>query len=408
MRGIYMTSKSRLNTAMRLGIPDRVPVMCQLSIGHYFLQAGIDPLEIWFTSEGFAAALHTLQQRYRFDGILVNLPGRDPQWQRHLLAVEKHAGETRMRWRNGNYTVVPDDDNPHYYQADGSRYFPEFDDIDPEQLYYIEPWDLTDITYPYTWGFEEAPRPFDDFFPDYHLDPLKRVLEICGDTVSVHTEVFSPWSQFMDLLNYENALIAILDDPEKVKACLERLTAGAADLARRQAAAGADALLISSAFAGAGLISREHYRQFVLPYEREIVQAVQRDYDVPVYTHTCGSIGDRLDLMLETGTNGIDTLDPPPLGTVDLEEAKRFLNGKAFIKGNIDPVNTLLNGDPESIRKDVQWRLAVGSPGGGYILSTACSVAPHTPGAHILLLAEMAEANAEVGMRSAEGKIRGA
>ncbi|MCB0291164.1 MAG: hypothetical protein KDH97_12980, partial [Calditrichaeota bacterium] len=115
---------------------------------------------------------------------------------------------------------------------------------------------------------------------------------------------------------------------------------------------------------------------------------VQRDYDVPVYTHTCGSIGDRLDLMLETGTNGIDTLDPPPLGTVDLEEAKRFLNGKAFIKGNIDPVNTLLDGDPESIRKDVQWRLAVGSPGGGYILSTACSVAPHTAPEHISILAE--------------------
>ena len=44
-----------------------------------------------------------------------------------------------------------------------------------------------------------------------------------------------------------------------------------------------------------------------------------------------------------------DTLDPPPLGTVDLKEAKRLLTGKTFIKGNIDPVNTLLNGTPEEI-----------------------------------------------------------
>lgn len=38
----------------------------------------------------------------------------------------------------------------------------------------------------------------------------------------------------------------------------------------------------------------------------------------PIYTHTCGAIGDRLNLMKETGTDGIVTLDQPPPGTVDL------------------------------------------------------------------------------------------
>ena len=56
------------------------------------------------------------------------------------------------------------------------------------------------------------------------------------------------------------------------------------------------------------------------------------------------AIGDRLDLMLETGTQGIDTLDPPPLGTVELQDAKRQLAGRAFIKGNVDPVDTVLWG----------------------------------------------------------------
>ena len=52
-----MTSKERINIAMKLGTPDRVPLMCQLSIGHYFLNSKIDPLDIWFESEGFAEAL---------------------------------------------------------------------------------------------------------------------------------------------------------------------------------------------------------------------------------------------------------------------------------------------------------------------------------------------------------------
>jgi len=380
-----------MQQAMKLQIPDRVPVMCQLALGHYFLHAGVKPLDIWYSSEGFATALINLQKRYNFDGILINLAGRDPNYENYLEKIETGSRELRLRWRNGNYTIFPDDDNPHYYQAGGTRYFPTFQEIDPEHLYYVDPWDITEITYPYTWGFEPAPRAFDDYFPAYHFDTIKQVKARVGASISVHAEVFSPWSQFFELLNYEYALMAILDDPGKSKACIERLTDGAIDLARKQAACGVDAILISSAFAGAGFISREHYKEFVLPYEKKIVTELKRTCTIPVYTHTCGSIGDRLDLMMQTGTNGIDTLDPPPLGTVELAEAKKILAGRTFIKGNIDPVNTLLYGSLDKIKADVQMRLEIGKPDGGYILSAACSVAPQTPPENIELLAQLAE-----------------
>lgn len=386
-----MTSKERVKKAMALNTADRVPLMCQLSLGHYFLFSGVDPLDIWYTSDGFAEALLRMRERYSFDGILINLPGREPNYQKLIKGIDRKNDETIIHWKGGGYTVFPKDDNPHYYQEGGSRYFPSFDEIDPEKLFYVEPWDITDIKYPYSWGFEKEPRPFDDFFPDYHFDTIKKIIEAAGNKFSIHSEVFSPWSQFLELLNYEFALMAILDDPVKAKVCLERLTAGAIDLAKKQAALGVDAVLISSAFAGAGLISRDHYKEFVLPYERKIVQEVQKEFDISVYTHTCGSIGDRLDLMMETETNGIDTLDPPPLGTVDLEEAKKELQGKVFIKGNIDPVNTLLNGTKDIIRKDVLWRIEVGKPNGGYILSSACSVAPYTPPENIELLSHLIE-----------------
>jgi uroporphyrinogen decarboxylase len=195
----------------------------------------------------------------------------------------------------------------------------------------------------------------------------------------------------MELLDYEHALVALLDDPGKVKACLDRLAEGAIELGRGQAAAGAHAILISSAFAGAGLISPEHYAEFVLPYERKLVQGIRAATGVPIYTHTCGAIGDRLDLMERSGTNGIDTLDPPPLGTVDLAEAKRLTRGRLFIKGNLDPVHTVLMGTPEDTLAAARQRIETGGPGGGYILSTACSVAPLAPPENILTLREAAE-----------------
>ena len=393
-----MTSKERVRRAMRTGwergsdLPDRVPVFCQLSVGHYFLHSGVNPIDIWYRSEGYAEALIRLARRYRFDGILVNLPGRDPDFERHVERMERGEAETVILWKNGNRSVIPQADNPHYLLPDGRRHFPSFDEIDPNRLHYVEPWDITEITYPYTWGFDESPRPPEDFFPDYHLRTLEIVRERVGEELSVHAEVFSPFSQFCELLEHEEAFLAIVDDRVKVHACLESLTLGAADLAKRQAGRGADAVLISSAFAGASFISRSHYVEFVLNYEQKLIREVLRAFpDLPVYTHTCGSIGDRLDLMLKTGTRGIDTLDPPPLGTVELEDAKRFLAGKAFIKGNIDPVNTLLEGSRAQAETEARRKLRVGKPGGGYILSSACSVSPATPPGNLEVLVEVVE-----------------
>jgi len=382
-----------MRCAMGLGTPDRVPVMCQLALGHYFLHAGLSPFEIWFTNDGFAEALIRLQERYRFDGILVNLPSRPRDIERHVDRIDRGDAEDVVHWRNGGSSRLPHDDNAHYTPPEGTPAVPAFEEIEPDRLFYVEPWDVTGVGYPFTWDFEAESRPDDDYFPDYATDTIEAVVGRVGDSVSVHSEVFSPFSQWYELMGYEAGSISLLDDPAKVHACLDRLTCGAIVLARRQVRCGVEAVLISSAFAGAGFIGRDHYAEFVLPYERRLAEAIRAEGDAFVYTHTCGAIADRLDLMLETGTQGIDTLDPPPLGTVELDEAKKTLAGQAFIKGNIDAVNTLLNGTRERLIEDIRWRLGVGMPGGGYILSSACSVAPHVEAERLEMLAAIVDAH---------------
>jgi len=362
-------------------LPDRVPVMCQLSLGHYFLHAGGRAIDIWHDTEAFGEALVALQRRYGFDGILVNLPGRDPRWRDHLVAVEPQGRETVIRWANGAVTTAPPDDNPHVRQGDGGTgAMRTFAATDPERLFYVEPHGQFGTSLVEAGGI-----------PPWQYSTIRFVRERARD-VSVHGEVFSPFSQWVEWLNHADALMALVEDPAKVAACLGRLAEGAVALGRGQADAGVDALVISSAFAGAGFISRRQYRSFVLPFERAVVEGVKRGYpDLPIYTHTCGAIGDRLDLMEETGTNGIDTLDPPPLGTVELGEAKARLGGRLFIKGNLDPVATLLNASPDACYAAALERLAVAKEGGGYILSTACSVAPHTPPENIVQLKRAVE-----------------
>ena len=383
-----MTGKSRIAAAMRHQPVDRVPVMCQLALGHYFLNLPTAAMEIWHSTEGFGRALLALQQRYGFDGILVNLPGRDPRWQSHIRQVESREGGKIIHWANGWQTVCPDDDNPHSLRADGREFRVSFAEVDPDSLFYVEPHDLGGLKYPHAWGFSPDRPQQDDFFPHWHYDTIDFVRERAGGEISIHGEIFSPFTQFIDLLGCSGALVALLEAPEKSKACLAALARGAVALGCGQATHGVDAILMSSAYAGAGFISPQHYRDFVLPCERQVIEGIKAVHDLPVYTHTCGRIGDRLELLAETGTDGIDTLDPPPLGNVELADAKRRIGKRLFIKGNLDPVNVLLRGTPEQVLEAALHCIAAGSPEGGYILSSACSVSPHTSPENILMLAE--------------------
>jgi hypothetical protein len=365
--------------------------MCQLALGHYFLHTGLDPLDIWHDTATFARALRMLQTRYAFDGILVNLPGRDPGWRRFVERIDDDRGRRVISWNGGMRTIVPVDDNAHVVDKSGRRPRPSAASVDPAQLFYVEPHDIAGVTYPQRWGFDGEPAvPGPGFFPPWHWDTIW-LLRADAPDISIHGEVFSPFSQWIELVGIEPAMLAIADDPGRMLAALDRLAEGAATLACGHLDAGADAVVISSAYAGAGFISRRHYERFVLPFERALIAAVKQAYpDRAIYTHTCGAIGDRLDLMEQTGTDGIDTLDPPPLGTVDLAEAKQQLDGRLFIKGNVDPVNTILRGTPEACYQDARERIAIAGPGGGYILSTACSIPPHAPPANIRQLARAA------------------
>ncbi|HQG44838.1 MAG TPA: hypothetical protein PLG50_04205, partial [bacterium] len=74
------TPRERMREAMELGTPARVPLMCQLSIGHMLLQLDVSPLEFWHDADLFAEGLCRLREIYQFDGVLVSLHGHDPDW----------------------------------------------------------------------------------------------------------------------------------------------------------------------------------------------------------------------------------------------------------------------------------------------------------------------------------------
>jgi MtaA/CmuA family methyltransferase len=344
-----MTSRERMGRVMSGTIPDRVPVMCQLSVGHMLLQTGHSPAAFWNSADVFASGLLALRNSYRFDGILVSLHGHPIDWERRVAGLKREGRIETVTWTNGDKTVFP-----------------------PEAIDFI----------PVSQGL------------DFKIDPeqpclaIDRIVEQAGKDFSVHGEVTSPFDYYLRLFGHTQGLIGLLEEPGRAGAVLERYSEGLVRLAESLIFHGVDAVKLSSPYAGSGFISPRFYREFVLPYESRVAQAIRRR-GVPVYVHTCGAIDDRLEMMVEAGFSGLECLDPPPLGDVDLADAKRRVGGRAFIKGNIDPIHILLKGSAETVEDDARLRLEIGKPGGGYILSTACSIAPRTPPENIQLLAEV-------------------
>ncbi|MFN4110905.1 MAG: uroporphyrinogen decarboxylase family protein, partial [Ignavibacteria bacterium] len=323
-----MNSRERILAAMNFETPDRVPVMCQMSIGHMLQQLQeISPVDFWFDAQIFADGLIKLREIYEFDGILVSLHGHFKNWRDIYNQIEKSDDKEIVYIKDRKLIFTREDlPFPEFYEQ---RIFPSVDEIVLEKL-------PEDIDYIPVSGGLHFKIDLNNKFEIFDL-----IYDKVGDEFSIHGEITSPFDYLLDLLGYENALMALIENPDKCKSILQKFTEGISKLVSEMCDQKIDAIKISSPFAGAGFISPEFYKEFVLPFESQIIKTI-KDKGKFVYIHTCGAINDRLELMIESGTSGLECLDPKPLGDVDLIDAKKRLGKKAFIKGNIDSVNTLL------------------------------------------------------------------
>lgn len=368
-----MNSRDLLSRAMKLKPVDRIPVMCQMSIGHMILQTGVSPIDLWHDTHTYVNVLFDLREKYNFDGILVSVPGSFPSWKKYIKKIEKNINGYIVYWKKEieNYSPYPLGKITSYPKTD-------------------LPYRLTEFTAGNITDFNPESKKMLKCVPEYMLSNLKEVQKRNKDRFSIHGETISPLDKFVEFFGLEDSLINLKLHPEKSLFVLEKCVEYSYNWAASQAESGIDALKISSPYAGSNFISIEYYKKFVQPFEKKLISELKKNFKIPVYLHTCGSIGDRLELMVESGIDGIECLDPPPLGDVELEDAFKRIGNSVFIKGNVDSVNTLLLKKPGDAEKDIHRVLETGSRYNGFILSTACSIAPDVPSKNIKLLFECA------------------
>lgn len=376
-----MNSRERVFKAMNLQTPDRVPLMASPSWGFVLVQNPlIDPIDMWYNHMNrYPVAFCNISKRFHFDGVKIPGAGLVPLNQGEIDTIVKEGIDGMViNFKNGNSCTFCRDELPRYrYGGNPEMDINEFDpESIPEQLEY----------HPVSTSLRMDLQGS----PDGRISEIKKAREIMGPEFSIHGQFYSPEDYLIDLFGLENAMLALLTHPDKCKEILMRFAKAISGHVQELIDCGVDAICASAPYSGQNFISLEIYEKIIAPAQKIIVDLC-RTNNLPCYCHTCGSIDDRLESIIDVGFNGLECLDPPPLGNISLENAIKRIGDRAFIKGNIDPVNVLLNGSVEEVRKSVRNYLEIGMSSRGFILSTACTISPHTPPENLDVLYEMTE-----------------
>ena len=121
------------------------------------------------------------------------------------------------------------------------------------------------------------------------------------------------------------------------------------------------------------IMSPEHYREYIKPYHKELVDYAHQK-GLKIVKHTDGDIWSILDDFVEVGFDGIHPIQPQ---CMDIGEVKAHLAGEMCVLGNIDCRTLLVSGTEAEVEKTVRETIEKAAEGGGYIITSSNSIHPN-------------------------------
>ncbi|MFH1741967.1 MAG: uroporphyrinogen decarboxylase family protein [bacterium] len=208
-----------------------------------------------------------------------------------------------------------------------------------------------------------------------------------GDRLD-RTAQFKP---MMYLRGFEQSYIDLVENPAIADAILDNIRNYFLEYNRRvfeHAAPHVDIFMMGDDFGtqNGPIIPLDLWRRFFKPGFKAYID-LAHEYGLTVMHHTCGSVRDLIPDFIECGLDILQSLQPKAAG-MDLSDLKREFGRDLCFHGGVDIQELLPRGNPESIRREVKRLMNAGSPGGGFIISTAHNILPDVPLDNVLALYE--------------------
>ena len=203
------------------------------------------------------------------------------------------------------------------------------------------------------------------------IKSVRQMVDAVGDQCAVLGWVDMPFAECCSLCGVAEFMMILYDEPAFAHQLLEKVTQLVIQFALLQVGQGA--IMVGAGDAAASLVSPDLFREFAMPYEAAVCKAIH-DYGNMMKLHICGNTSRLLDEMLKCDADmyNIDHM-------VDFETAARVYGdaGKAF-KGNLDPVEDILNGTPDHVIAEVKKRKEIAGDR-KYMVSAGCEIPAKTP-----------------------------
>lgn len=195
---------------------------------------------------------------------------------------------------------------------------------------------------------------------------LGLMAEAAGQECLVLGWVDMPFAEACSICGVTQFMMMLVDDPPLAHRVLDRLTEMVIDFGRAQIEAGAH--MVGAGDAAASLVAPQQYREFALPYEQRVVEAMHAAGGL-VKLHICGNTDHLLADMVACGA---DLFNVDHLVAFDRACTVYGEAGRCF-KGNLDPVGDFLQSTPERCAARCA-ELIERAAGLRYMLSAGCEI----------------------------------
>ena len=202
---------------------------------------------------------------------------------------------------------------------------------------------------------------WDEFYPlpiGVDLTPVRAVKERLGDKGIIRSHPFSPgqgspWQSFCTLVDTEKAIFMAMDEPDFLHHALESILQKTLKAMEMWEGTPADMIEIGGGAGSSTVISPKLFREFCLPYDQRQIPLLH-ELGLKVVYHLCGGLMPMLELVVQTGADGLETMTPPAMGVdCDLREASRRVGDRLFFIGGFDQNAGFERGTPEIARQQV-------------------------------------------------------
>ena len=219
----------------------------------------------------------------------------------------------------------------------------------------------------------KAPSPLSGGRMEDRIRGIELLRQRAGDELLVEGWVEGPCAEAADLRGINRLMLDFSDDP----AFVHDLFAFTVETAVRFASAQI------KGDAAASLVGPRIYKEFVLPQEKKLVDAIHAQGG-KVRLHICGNTRRILDGMGALGCEMVDIDYPVPM-----DEARAKMGPRQAIAGNLNPVKDLRDGTPQTIVQALDLlRSQAGAP---WIVAAGCEVVRDTPHENVHALVSFAQ-----------------